>query len=150
MKPALVRYVKAMKKLFIAFSAITLPAIMILMVFAFNEVEGTLFIWITLAVAILYFVVYGIYSMRVSMGTVTEVAYGERVVYIKTPRKIYTYSLNGGCVDVKVYADKFVATFETQDSRDSYILYRKVPFSSMREEQFTVEEIARFYPNIQA
>ena len=86
--------------------------------------------------------------MRVSMGTVTEIAFGEKVVYVKTLRKIYTYSLNGGCVEVKVLSDRFIATFETQDSRDSYIFYRKVPFSSGRDEQFTMAEIAAFYPEI--
>ncbi len=148
MKEGVKRYVKVMKSLFTAFCVIAVPALMVFLVLAFNRVEGMLFIWLSAALAILFFVVYGFYAMNVTMGTVIEVQYTNKMLYLKTPRKTYTYDMESGCVDMKVYKNKFVGTFETQDSRDKFIFYRRVLFSKYHEVQFTEDDIRPFYPLI--
>ena len=49
-----------------------------------------------------------------------------------------------GCVGVREYKNRFVAVFETQDSRDSFIFYKHAPLSSYADGQFTLSDIARF------
>ncbi|MBO5046136.1 MAG: hypothetical protein J6C93_04620 [Clostridia bacterium] len=151
MKSGIVKYVNVVKSFFRLFTVVCIPAFMVLLVVAFNAEEKAdklLFGFLAGGVLLLFFIVYGFYSMRVTMGTVMEVQWTDQVVHLKTPRKTYTYDVVGGCVDMKVTGRKFVGTFETQDSRDKFIFYRRAPFSAYREEQFTVNEIRAFYPKI--
>lgn len=151
MKSGIIKYVNVVKSFFRLFTVVCIPAFMVFLVVTLNAEDKSdklLFGLLSAGVILLFFVVYGFYSMRVTMGTVTEMQYTDKVVYIKTPRKTYTYDVVGGCVDMKVTARKFVGTFETQDSRDKFIFYRRPPFTPYREEQFTADEIRVFYPQI--
>lgn len=143
-KPCVVRYVRLVKKLFIAVSCIFLPAIMVCLVFAFS---GAMAFWIiTPALLVAYLVLYGFYAMRVSMGTAVGIEVTGEVVHVKTPRKTFTYDVKRGCVAVSVKSNRYVCTFQTIDSRDSFLFYRRPPFSKPYEQAFTDEEIASFYP----
>lgn len=146
-KAGVVKYTAIMKRLFVLFSILVLPAIMICLVYAFLHYAA--FYIITPALIVLYLVVYGVYALRVSLSAVTGMQVTDKVVYVKTKRKTYTYDVHMGCVGVKVTPRKFVCTFQTQDSRDSFIFYRRVLFSKYSEEQFTPEEIKAFYPSLE-
>lgn len=147
MKEGIVRYVAFVKNLFVAFSAVVLPAIMVCLVFAFSRAAA--FYIITPALAVLYFVAYGFYALNVSMGTVTGMQILGDTVTLVTGRKSFSYDAESGCVEVKTYPRKFVATFETENSRDKFIFYRRAPFSKNYQEQFTLAEIRRLYPAAQ-
>lgn len=145
MKDGVLHYVKIVKKLFLAFSFIAIPAFMVSLVFAFGK--SVPFYFIAPAIAVCYFVVYGFYAMHVSMGTVTGIEITDKVVHLKTPRKTFTYDVNMGCVEVKTFKNKFVGTFQTQNSRDKFIFYRRVLFTKSYIEQFTAEDVLSFFPS---
>ena len=147
MKEGILKFVKIIKRLFILYSVVVLLAFMISAVFAFNKVFA--FYFIAPALLLAWLVVYGLYAMRVSMGTVIGVEVTNEVVHLKTKRKTYTYDRERGCEKIIVKGNKFIGTFATQSSRDTFIFYRRVLFSKYHEEQFTAEEIARFYPKIE-
>ena len=146
MKDGIVHYVKTVKKLFLIFSLIAIPAFMVSLVFAVGKVVP--FYFIAPAIAVGYLVVYGFYAMRVSMGTVTGIEITDQVVHLHTPRKTFTYDVKAGCVEVKTYKNRYVGTFQTQNSRDKFIFYRRVLFSKSYMEQFTAEEIRLFFPSL--
>lgn len=145
-KPAVLNFVKIWKKLFILFSIVAIPGIMVCLVFAFMKAMA---FWIIAPAAILiYLTVYAVYALHISMGAAIGFEATDKVVHVITKRKTYTYDVKRGCVDVKVTKRKFVCTFETQNSRDKFTFYRRVMFAKRYEEQFTPEEIASFYPRI--
>ena len=109
MKEGVVKYVKIIKRLFIAFSIVVLPALMVSLVFAFSKVFA--FYFIAPALFLLWVVVYGLYAMYVSMGTVLGVEIAGGTVNLKTKRKTFSYDLDGGCVDIKVRKKIFGGTF---------------------------------------
>lgn len=147
MKEGILKYVNTVKKLYIAFTVVDLLALMVSAVFAFNKFFA--FYFIAPALLLAWLVVYGLYAMRVSMGTVIGIEVTKEVVHLKTKRKTYTYDRERGCENIKVKGNKFVGTFATDSSRDKFIFYRRVLFSKYHEEQFTVEDIARFYSQIE-
>lgn len=146
MKEGILRYVNIVKKLFIAFSVVVLSAFMISMVFVFNKFFA--FYFISPALLLVWLVAYGFYAMRVSMGTVIGVEVTPELVHLKTKRKTYTYDVKTGCEKIRAYKNKFVGTFSNSTSRDKFIFYRRVLFSKYESEQFTEEDVARFYPRI--
>lgn len=143
-KADIVKFVKIVKRAFLVFSVFAIAAEMVFLVFAFMKVLGCIIAACVLGVG--YFVVYGFYAIRVSMGTALGIDVTDKVVHVKTKRKTWTYDVNRGCVGVKVKRNKFIATFQTQDSRDSFIFYQRVWFSPRGAEQFTADEIKMFYP----
>ena len=143
-KTDIVRFVKIAKRLFLIFSVFALAAEMVFLVFAFMKIIGCIILACVLGVG--YIIVYGFYALRISMGTVTGIDVTDKVVHVKTKRKTWTYDVKRGCVGVKVKRNKFIATFQTQDSRDSFVFYRRVWFSPHGAEQFTADEIKLFYP----
>lgn len=143
MKEPIRRYVALVKKLFIVFSVVMIFFIMNALVFAFSGY--LVFKILAPAAIVLYFTVYGLYALRVQMGTAIGIEVTNEVVHVKTKRKTFTYDVRCGCKSVKVKKNRFICIFETQDSRDSFIFYRKVPFAKAYEEGFTEEDIARFY-----
>ena len=145
MKDGIVHYVKTVKKLFLIFSLIAIPAFMVSLVFAFGKVVP--FYFIAPAIAVVYLIIYGFYAMRVSMGTVTGIEVTDKVVHLHTRRKTFTYDVKAGCVEVKTYKNRYVGTFQTQNSRDKFIFYRRALFSKSYMEQFTAEEIRSFFPS---
>lgn len=147
MKEGILKYVNIVKKLYIAFSVVVLTAFMVSAVFAFNRIFA--FYFIAPALLLSWLVVYGLYAMRVSMGTVIGIEVTNEVVHLKTKRKTYTYDVAAGCEGIKIKRNKFVGTFANDASRDKFLFYRRVLFSKYREEQFTVEDIAKFYPQIE-
>ena len=147
MKEGILKYVKIIKRLFIAFTVIMVLAIMVSFVFAFNKVFA--FYFIAPALLLAWLVVYGLYAMRVSMGTVIGIEVTKEVVHVKTKRKTFTYDLQRGCEKIVVKGNKFIGTFASQKNRDKFIFYRRVLFSKYQEEQFTKEDIALFYPKIE-
>lgn len=145
-KHAVEKYVKTVKKMFIVFSVVALTAIMVCLLYAFM---GYAAFWIIAPCALVFYLaVYAFYALRVSMGTAIGFETTDTVVYVRTKRKTYTYDVKRGCVGVKTTKRKFVCTFETQDSRDTFIFYRKAYFAKRYEDQFTADEIAAFYPKI--
>ena len=143
MKDGVEKYVKIVRQLFIIFNVIAIPAFMVSLVFAFSSFMA--FYFIAPAVGILYFTVYGLYTMRVSLGVVIGMEVTDQVIHLKTRRKTFTYDAKRGCVAMKVYKNKFVGTFETQDSRDKFIFYRHPPFLPYSAEQFTAADMERIY-----
>ncbi len=144
------KYVRLMKKLFVVFSVIVIPLFMVLLVFACNT-TGTaqiIFIIVTVLFGVGYLSVYGFYEMHVSMGTALGVEIATKVVHIVTKRKTFTYDLRMGCIDMKVKKNRYIGTFETQDSRDKFIFYRHAPFTKYSDTQFTEKDIRQFYPKI--
>ncbi len=146
-KPAILKYVNICKRLIVIFGVIAIPAFMICLIFAFMGYAA--FWFLAPAILIVYLVAYGIYAVRVSMGTVIGIETTDKVVYVRTKRTTYTYDVRQGCKEVTATARKFVCTFETQDSRDKFTFYRKIWFTPSYETQFTAEEIAAFYPEIE-
>lgn len=144
-KPAVLKYVKFWKKTFVVFSCIALPALMISLILAQNFIG---FWFVSAGVAVVYLTVYGFYALNISMGTAIGFETTDKVVHVMTKRKTYTYDRNRGCKKVKTTKRKFICTFETQDSRDKFTFPRKVMFAKSYEEQFTLEEIATFYPAV--
>lgn len=140
------RFVRAMKKGFTVFSALFFVSWMVLMVFAFNgtQLGKPVLFSVAALLLILYFVLYALYSSRISLGTVLGIETTDKVVHLHTARKTYTYDVNMGCVSVREYSNRFVAVFETQDSRDSFTFYKRAPFSSFSDGQFSSDDIARF------
>ena len=136
-KADIVRFVKIVKRLFLIFSVFAIAAEMVLLVFAFMGYLGCIIGACALGVG--YIVVYAVYALRLSMGAALGIDVTDKVVHVKTKRKIFTYDVKRGCVGVKVKRNKFVATFETQDSRDSFTFYRRVWFSPHGAEQFTAD-----------
>ena len=147
MKEGILKYVNIIKRLYIAFCVVMGVALMVCAVFAFNKFFA--FYFITPALLLAWLVVYGLYAMRVSMGTVIGIEVTKEVIHLKTKRKTYTYDREKGCEDIKVKGNKFVGTFVTQHSRDKFIFYRRVLFSKYHDEQFTAADIALFYPEIE-
>ena len=145
-KDGSVKYVRLMKKLFVVFSVVMLPVFMTLLVFAFNGTDiGKPILFSAAAVAlVLYFIVYGYYTMRVTLGTVLGVETTNEVVHLHTARKTYTYDVHMGCVQLKEHKNRFVAVFETQDSRDSFVFFKRAPFSAFSDTQFSLDDISRF------
>ncbi len=142
-KAGVVKYVKVMKRLFIALSVVALPSLMVFLALA---IHGELAFQIaTPILAVAYLTAYGFYAMHVSMGTVIGIEVTSKVVHLKTKRKTFTYDVKRGCVAMRESARKFVGTFETQDSRDKFVFYRHVPFSGWANEQFTREEMGSFF-----
>jgi len=145
-KEGIVRYVKIIKRLFIAFSAVAIPALMVSLVFAFSKFFA--FYFIAPAILLVWLVVYGVYAMRVSMGTVIGVEIAGGSVNLKTKRKTFTYDLENGCIRMKVSARAFVGTFVNQNSQDKFIFYRRVLFSRYGDEQFTADDLRPLCANI--
>ncbi len=141
------KYVRTMHKLFVVFSVIAIPVFMVLLVNACNT-AGTpkaVFIVATALCGLGYLCVYGFYAMHVSMGTAIGIEVSTKTVNIVTRRKTFTYDLRMGCVDMKFKKNKFVGTFETQDSRDRFVFYRHAPFTKYTDTQFTEKDIRQFY-----
>ncbi len=144
--PLLEKYVKLVKRAFVIFSCFAFPVMMVCAVFAFL---GYAAFWFILpAVIIVYLVIYGYYAMYVSMGTVIKLEVNDQVVHLTTKRKTFSYDVNGGCVGLKAKNGKYVATFRTHDSQDSFIFYTHVPFTKRYETAFSKEDLRAFYPAI--
>lgn len=140
------RYVKIMKKLFWVFAAFCLPALMVCLVFAFSGAMA--FVIIAPAVGILFLVVYALYAVRISMGVVIGMEVTDKVVHIKTNRKTFTYDVHGGCIAVKSSGSKYICKFRTQNSADSFIFFRRAPFSKPSDSQFSADALRPFFPRI--
>lgn len=143
-KQGIRRYVDLMKKLFIAFSVVVIPSFMVCLVYAFTGAMA--FCIIAPALGVLYLAVYALYALRISMGTVIGTEITDKFIHLKTKRKTFTYDAQTGCVGVKAKKNKFVCTFQTQDSRDKFVFLRRFAFFGNGEKQFTAEEIRAFYP----
>ena len=142
-QPAIVRYVRTMKKCMVAVSCVALPAILVCAAFAF---AGYIGFWIvTPALLVAYFALYAWYALHVSMGTVIALEAAGDVVHIRTKRGTFTYAAEGGCVAVRRRRRSLVATFRTQTSQDSFVFYFRAPFSKPYEEAFTERDIALFW-----
>lgn len=143
-----VKYVKLMGRLFLCWSIVLLPTLMIFLVLAFNT-KGTECVLYSIGSALLalaFFVSYGFYTFRVTLGTVIGLEQTDKVVHLHTKRKTFTYDAHMGCVEVKVKRNRYVCVFETQDSRDSFLFYRHAPFSKYSDGQYTDRDIAGFCP----
>ena len=126
-QPFVIRYVRAMKRCIVLLSCIAIPAVMVCAVFAFLGYIG---FWIVTPVALVaYLALYGWYALRVSMGTVIGTEVTDTVVHVKTKRAVYTYDVKSGCIAVRQKKNCWIATFRTQTSQDSFIFYRRAPFS---------------------
>ena len=149
-KQGAVKYVRLMRKLFTALSCVALPVFMVLLVFAFNGTAHGKPIFFSAAAVVLigYFIAYGFYTMRVSLGTVLGIETTNEVVHLHTARKTYTYDVRMGCVGVKEHRNRFVAVFRTQDSRDNFTFYKHAPFSSFSDGQFSSGDISRFFSDL--
>ena len=142
-QPVILRYVRFVKKLFVALSCVVIPALMVCGVFAFIGYVG---FWIVTPVLLVaYLAVYGWYALRVSMGTAVGTEITKEVVHIKTKRGIYTYDVRTGCVAIRETSRGWVATFRTQTSQESYIFYRRPPLSKPYETAFTAADIDAFW-----
>lgn len=141
------KFVKIFKWGFFALSAVLLPTLMVLLALAWNT-EGVPQIVYSVSAAVaalLFFVLYGFYALHVSMGTVIGLEVTDKVVHLHTKRKVFTYDVFRGCVGVVEKGNRFICTFETQDSRDKFIFYKHAPFTRYSDEQFTAEDIRMFY-----
>lgn len=150
MKAGPARYVAVMKNLLIVLLFIAIVTAFPILIVGLNSAGAQKAVYIAVAIAILvaYLVFYGFYQLNVSMGTVLGIEVTTKVVHIVTKRKTFTYDVKSGCVALKQKKNKFVGTFETQDSRDKFIFYRRAPFTKFSEEAFTEEDIRTFYPQI--
>lgn len=142
------RFVKRMKRLFLVLSIVLIPVIMIVFVLAVNSAGGARIGFFAggAAALILYLALYCVYAMKVSMSTVLALETTDKVVYITTKRGTYTYDVLMGCVGAVKKGKKVVCTFETMDSRDSFVFYLHAPLSKYSDGQFTEKDIRSFYP----
>ncbi len=143
-KQAIKKYVDVLKSLLVAFSVLVIPSFMVCLVYAFSGALA--FCIIAPALGVVYLVVYALYALRISMGTVIGTEITDKVIHLKTKRKTFTYDVHTGCVNVKVKKNKFIATFQTQDSCDKFVFLRRFAVFGNGAEQFTVEDILAFYP----
>ncbi len=144
MKTPILRYVKFVKNLVTALSVFLLLALMVTLVFALNGVIACMVLSGVIAVA--FFVMYGVYTLRISMGAVIGMDITKDVIHVKTKRKTFAYDLQGGCIAVKQLKNRYVCTFQTQDSVDKFDFYKRVPFMKPYETCFTPDEIEAIYP----
>ena len=143
MKACIVRYIRIVKYIVTAICAALGVFSMVCLVFAFNRYLGFI---ILAPVAILSFlIVDGVYAVKFSLNIVLGVELGAQTVLIKTKRKTFTYGLDE-CVGVREDRKKYVCTFQTQDSKDTFTFLKHAPFSKPYEEGFTDEDICLFYP----
>lgn len=141
------KYVSVMKKLIVIALVLAVVIAFPCLVLGLHASGGAKIIFLVVAALVLvaYFVFYAFYALNVSMGTVLEIEVTDKVVHLITKRKTFTYDVKMGCVAVKAKGNRYVCTFETQDSRDKFIFYRRAPFTSFSDEGFTEEDIRRFY-----
>lgn len=142
------KYVSIARTALVVLSVLVFPVVMTLTAVACN-VEGLpqiVYSCVVAALALGWLVAYGTYAMRVSMGTVIGLETTGKVVHLYTRRKTFTYDARMGCVAVKVKSNRYICTFETQDSRDKFTFYRRAPFSGFTETQFTEDDILSFCP----
>ena len=146
-KEGSVHYVRTMKKVFTIFSACFFVFWMLLTMLAFNGTELGKPILFSLSAVLLvgWFVLYAFYTNRITLGTVLGIETTNEVVHLHTARKTYTYDVHIGCVSVKKHRNRFVAVFETQDSRDSFTFFKHAPFSTFSDGQFSSDDISRFF-----
>lgn len=145
-KSSVANYVRLVKKIFVIFSCVMIPAIMVFLILAFNRFVA---FYVLAPVAIVaYLAVYAVYALRVSMGIVIAVEKTDLVVHIRTKRKTFTYDANMGCVALKEKNGKFIGTFRTQDSEDKFIFLKHVPFTRRYETAFTREEMRLLFPAV--
>ena len=142
-KEGVVKYVNIVKRLFMAFSIVMIPFFLFCLFLAVRPYAA--FWIITPAVAVLYFVVYGFYAMRVSMGTALGFQIVGSTVRVQTKRKTFIYDLSDGEIFVKESSRKYIVTFRADGAQDSFIFYRRVAFTPYHEEQFTKEDIRLIY-----
>lgn len=142
------KFVGRMKTLFLLFSAVALPAMMIILVFAINGSPAGKIVFGCAggALALGYLVAYGFFAMRVTMGTAVALSTTDKVVYVTTDRKVFTYDVEMGCVAVKEKRNRYICTFRTQDSQDSFCFYRRAPLSGYADGQFSEADIRSFCP----
>lgn len=142
------KFVKRATKLFIALSVVALPALMVILALAVNTRGAPQVIYSVsgAGIALIYFVIYGLYAMKVSMGTVICLETTNQVVHLTTKRKVFTYDVKMGCVRVRKKGAKYLCTFRTQDSEDTFIFWTHAPFSKYIDEQFQEEDIRKFCP----
>ena len=90
-----VKYVRRIKAAYTLFSALFIVAFMVLLVFAFNgsDVGKPVFFSVAAVLLIGYFISYGFYTSRVTLGTVLGIETTDLVVHLHTPRKTYTYDV---------------------------------------------------------
>ena len=143
-KEIVANYVRRIKKLFVIFSCVMIPAIMVCLIFAFGG--SIAFCIIAPVLIVVYLILYGVYALYVSMGLVVGYEVTDLVVHIKTKRKTFTYDARMGCVAIKVKKGKFVGTFRTQDSEDKFVFLRRVPFTKRYEVAFTEDDMRRIFP----
>ena len=144
-KPTVANYVRLIKKLFVIFSCVMIPAIMVCLVFAFGGVFAFYFIAPVLILA--YLIVYGLYAIRISMSVVIGLEVTDQVIHLKTKRKTFTYDAKTGCVAMKAKKGKFIGTFRTQDSEDKFIFLRHVPFTKHYDIAFSADEMRYLFPD---
>lgn len=144
MKEAIVRYVKGMGKIVTAICVVLAIFSMVSLVFAFGGFIG--FMILAPVGIIAFLTVYSVYALKVSLDTVMGIEVTKEVVHVKVKRKIFTYDAVTGCIAVKEYKNKFVCTFQTQDSVDKFTFYKRPPFSKPYAEGFTEGEIRSFCP----
>ena len=142
------KFVRFTSRLFIVLSIIVLPALMIIFALAVNLPGTARIVYAVSGVttAIVYFVIYGFYAMTVSMGTVIGIEYTDMVVHLTTKRKVFTYDVKMGCVNVKRKGKRFICTFRAQNTQDKFVFWTKAPFTRYSDEQFTENDIRAFYP----
>ena len=144
MKPAIQRYVKFIGNVATVCRIVLFLMLMVSLVIGLNGYIG--FLMIAGFSLVAFFVVHGVYALHFSMGTVLGVELTPEVIHLKTKRKTFTYDAAGGCIAVKELSNRYICTFQTQDSVDKFTFYKRVPFAKPFESGFTEEEIARFYP----
>lgn len=144
-QPVVIRFVKTVKKFFVIFSCFAIPGIMVCAVYAFLRYIG---FWIvTPLILIAYLAFYCWYALHISMGTVIGIEVTNQVVHVKTKRGIYTYDVERGCTAVRKKRNAWVVTFCTQDTKDKFTFYSRVPFAKPYETVFTQEQIDSFSRN---
>ncbi len=145
MKEGILSYLKKIKTLYIILMVILTAGTLFCLPFATMLYLGYVIIAVVLIALIIVLKI--VYSNKVSLGTVFEIRTNGDTLILRTSKQDFMYNLTNGCKKVKVRANKFICTFESGGFEDSFIFYKRAPFSKSDDIQFTSDDIRIFYPD---
>lgn len=147
MKPDVLAFIKKIKKFFV-FASIVLLALA--MTFIVNAVAVSA-LWLIAAGAciVCFIVALVLYLSRVKYSIVYDLSFAGGVINIKVKGGAYTFSPEN--LEKALYdKTKIILCFIKNGERERFLLLRRVPFERFRQNQFTLDDVAAFFPQIEA
>lgn len=145
MKSGILSYIKAVKKACLIAAVLLLIAAMTLFVFA---VAGNKLLFIPFALAAAaVLALFLFYLVRIKYALVYELSVDSGVVNVKVKGGPYAFSPEH-VVRVRYNERKFLVYISRGGVNERFVLLRRVPFDRFRREQFSLADVASFFPRI--